>query len=334
MKANTKETKMSKKPINVLSWQKRYKETAMHRHSFSKLLGVGAGVLAAAVAVFMYLTLRQPVAISREILKFVAPAVAYHPRGFSPKAVDSKVSLKSIVSDLELLRDTGFRSIVTYSSQGFLGYIPKLARDAGFDGTVVMGLWDPWSDEEWHNAVEQAPNVDGYCLGNEGLGIRYEPAKLASRMDELRMLTGKPVTTSEHIDSYLNGSHQQWLLENSDWLFPIAHPFLAHQQELEQEISWITVRHDYLASTSGYPVILKEAGVPSGGSPNINEYSQVAFFGALEATGIHFFYFEAFDQPWKTNLIKGDAVEAHWGLFRADGTPKELVTWLTKRWAR
>jgi exo-beta-1,3-glucanase (GH17 family) len=222
--------------------------------------------------------------------------------------------------------------LVTYGSHGVLGTIPELARKEGFDGMVIMGIWEPFSEEEWHNAVVQAPFVDGYCVGNEGLGVRYSPEELASKMTTLRRMTGRPVTTTEPIDSYLVGPYREWLLAHSDWLFPLAQPFFAVPWDPAQAVRWIVARHDYLAATTGSRVILKETGFPSaaGGS----EAAQRAFFEALDATGLLFFHFEAFDQPWKRDTLGQLEVEAHWGLYRVDGTPKLVVPWMSNRWSK
>src|SRR5256885_10462756 len=67
--------------------------------------------------------------------------------------------------------DTATTEIYTLSLHDAL----PISRMGGFDGTIVMGIWDPWSDEEWSNAVKQRRFVDGYCVGNEGLGVRYRP---------------------------------------------------------------------------------------------------------------------------------------------------------------
>ncbi len=255
------------------------------------------------------------------------PAVAYNPRGFSLEK-SSVLSRKEIIEDLRLLRLSGFRSLVTYGSKGILGSIPQMARDVGLDGVVIMGIWDPLSEEEWNHALAQAPFVDGYCLGNEGLGVRYNPTQLASKMDQLRRLTEHPVTTSERIDSYLTGPYQDWLIANSDWLFPLAHPFWADQSAPVHAVDWIVSRRDYLTAKTGRNVILKEAGYPSGGMERITEETQLAFFKVLESRRIPFFYFEAFDQPWKRTGLKHHEVEAHWGLYQSDGTPKKIVKWL------
>jgi len=46
--------------------------------------------------------------------------------------------------------------------------------------------------------------------------------------------------------------------------------------------------------------------------------------GLLERDRIPTFYFEAFDENWKGG-DHPDEVEKHWGVFRADRTPKAAV---------
>lgn len=266
-------------------------------------------------------------------ISLVTPAVTYHPLGFSPNDDTTALNQGDIIRDLRVLRNLGFKSLVTYAATGVLGSVPQIARQEGFSGTLIMGIWDIASAEEWKNALSQARYVDGYCLGNEGLGIRYSMEELENRMAELRRITSLPVTTSEPIDSYLHGPYRDWLLAHSDWLFPLAHPFWADQPDPKEAVDWILARHDYLVANSGVSVILKEAGVPTGGVEGYSETSQVNFFKFLEHSRVPFFYFEAFDQPWKRDVLKHPEVEAHWGLYRSDGTPKKIVPWLTSYFA-
>ena len=265
---------------------------------------------------------------------FVPPAVAYQPRGFFPGLESFVPSREQIIEDLRLLRTLGFRSLVTYGSRGTLGSIPEIARQEGFAGMVIMGIWDLFSQEEWHNALTQAPFVDGYCSGNEGLGTRYSPEILAAKMGEMRRATGRPVTTTEPIDRYLTGPCRHWLSAHSDWLFPLAQPFLAAQSDPTRAVHWIVARHDYLAAISGRKVLFKEVGFPSAGAPGVSKAAQLTFFKALEGTGLAFFYFEAFDQPWKRDVLGQQEVEAHWGLYQADGTPKKVIAWLVNQWSK
>lgn len=74
------------------------------------------------------------------ILDFTRPAIAYSP---APDATPT--SREQITEDLKLLHGTGFRSLVTYTASGEIGLAPEIARNAGFNGFIVMGIWDPLS---------------------------------------------------------------------------------------------------------------------------------------------------------------------------------------------
>ncbi len=269
-----------------------------------------------------------------DTLQMTGPAIAYQPREYVPTDEASVLSDEQIIADLQLLVGVGFRSLVTYSATDDMAKIPGIARKEGFDETIIMGIWDPFSSEEWRNAVKNAPFVDGYCIGNEGLGIRYTPQELAVKMEELRRLTGKPVTTSEPIDSYISGHHKEWLLKHSDWLFPIAHPYWANYEDPAKGVAWVVAYHDLLVVLANRQVMLKEVGHPTIFPVEFNENRQTEFFQLLDSHRISFFFFEAFDQPWKGNTIEERRVEAYWGIFRADGTPKKVVPWITKKWGK
>ncbi len=274
-----------------------------------------------------------PLIIHADELKLKAPAVAYQPNSSTPDTLEIELNESPIRADLRKLRNIGFRGIVTYGSKGIMGKIPEFARSEGFDGTIIMGIWDITSKEEFDNAISQVRFVDGYCLGNEGLGVRYNVETLLSRMKQLRTATSRPVTTSEPIFQYFQPKYQHVLCKAPDWIFPIIHPFWNHPFDPEQSARWITVHYDYLSAVSGRSVIIKEAGFPTAGHEKLSEEAQIAFFKELAKSGLHFFHFEAFDQSWKANVENNPLIEAHWGLFKADGTPKKIVSFLKEQWA-
>jgi exo-beta-1,3-glucanase (GH17 family) len=228
--------------------------------------------------------------------------------------------------DLTLLRATGFRGLVTYGAADVLARVPEFAREAGFDGMIVMGVWDPKSGDELHSALAQAKFVDGFSVGNEGLGERYTREELAAAMTQLRRRTGKPVTTSERLERYLDGATADWLIEHSDWIFPIAQPYWYGHRDPVGASRWVVTHYDYLTATSAKRVILKEVGFPSAGDSCCDEQGQSELFERTSAAGIDFFFFEAFDQPFKA----GHAVEGHWGLYRANGSAKRVIDRLMK----
>jgi exo-beta-1,3-glucanase (GH17 family) len=260
-------------------------------------------------------------------VRLATRAIAYAPRGYDPRRPGS-VTAASVERDLRTLRAVGFRSLVTYGSGGALGDVPSIARRVGFDDLLVMGIWDPTDEEEMTNALRQARNVDAYCVGNEGLAVRYSAPQLLETMQRLRAASGRPVTTSERIGDYLSGPHHEWLMTHSDWLFPTAHPYWYGRRDVPDATQWITTHYDVLAAQTQRPVILKEASFPTIADIAGSEQQQVQLFSDLEGAGISFFYFEAYDQDWKSRHPDYSVDDAHWGLFRTDGSPKPIVSWI------
>ena len=247
--------------------------------------------------------------------------VAYSPSSSNPNI---GATPDEIIADLAVLRDAGFNGLVTYGSAGTMGReLPALAQEAGFEG-MIMGIWDPDSQEEYDAAINAAQNhiVLGYCIGNEGFNRprRYDMSKLSASIQKLREATGKPVTTTEEIDDY----YHEELLQLGDWIFPNAHPYFHNQHEPDSALRWTKRVYDDLKNRTDRFVWLKEVGLPTAGANDekLSEEAQKQYFVELANTDVNFVYFEAFDQPWRTSL----PIEAHWGIFNSDRTPK-LLGW-------
>jgi exo-beta-1,3-glucanase (GH17 family) len=167
-------------------------------------------------------------------------------------------------------------------------------------------------------AAKNSAIVMGYCVGNEGLNGRYGMGGLSSAMQALRDATGKPVTTSEQFEHYSNAD----LARAGDWIFPTVHPYFHHVLEPNAAARWTVDAYAELSHKTDLFVLFKEVGLPTAGAPgeNLCERNQDAYYAALAKTPVRFVYFEGFDQLWKTN----PPVEPHWGIFRADRSPKAL----------
>jgi exo-beta-1,3-glucanase (GH17 family) len=246
--------------------------------------------------------------------------IAYSPTGSEP----TPSSTDAITADLKVLKKDGFQGIVTYGCDGLKKEIPRIAREEGID-FVVLGIWDPTSDEEISNARDVARFVDAYCVGNEGVGgeKRYTLAELGRTIEALQQWSGKPVTTSEQIEDYFTIPE---LRELGDWLFPNVHPYW-HKKVAEPDAShWTNDQFQKLCAAAPTKIVLcKEVGLPTG-SLDIetklpDEKSQLDYYAALKKTETRFVYFEAFDQVWKKN----HPVEPFWGLYRSDRTPKLIM---------
>jgi len=269
--------------------------------------------------------------------------VAYTPRGFDPNAGGGPVDPAAIRADLVLLRPR-FDGLVTYSSALGLDVIPAIARELGFRA-VVLGVWDPTRDDELDRAFASArgepETVLAVALGNEGLFFkRYDAPALARAFARARSaLPGVALTTTEPFSIYLDDDARARELPAQDFALPTIHPIdqpWFGKAPPETAIDFVLNVVRELELKTGLPVLVKETGVPSGpDSQGFSESSQAAFWTALAArlppTRAHaFVWFEAFDAPWKTASVAaqtGDVrpMEAHWGLFRADGSAKPAL---------
>ena len=233
-------------------------------------------------------------------------------------------SAEAITNDLLTLKKAGFNGLITYGSTGIMGkQFLSIAQSLGYKG-IIMGIWSPLNQVEFNNAMNAAslPIVLGYNIGNEGLSERrdrYALTDLCSTITSLRMGTGKPVATSEDIDTYYRRPE---LLQAGDWVFAIAHPYWHWTKNPLEAVRWEVDQYAALQKRTDRFIFFKEVGLPSDGVPGLSEANQDQFYRALAQTTVQFAYFEGFDQPSKAYT----SVEPHWGIFNSDLSPK-LLAW-------
>ncbi|HEY4129451.1 MAG TPA: hypothetical protein VGM50_02485 [Gemmatimonadaceae bacterium] len=221
----------------------------------------------------------------------------------------------SIDSDLTLLHRQGFDGLITYDANLD---VASVAQRVGFK-RVILGVWDPTSQSERSRATTMAalPVVIGLAVGNEGMDVRYSFDTLQQAIGALRQTTKKPVTTSEQIEHYADPK----VIAVGDWLFPTVHAYFHALTDPSLAVEWTADRFRTVSARTTKPVLFKEVGLPSGGDSTASEAGQAEFYRKLSLTPVRFAWFEAFDQPWKNTL----PVEPHWGIFRADRSPKPVA---------
>jgi exo-beta-1,3-glucanase (GH17 family) len=236
----------------------------------------------------------------------------------------SQPSEEAIYADLMTLKQAGFSGLITYGASGVMGRpFLTIAQELGYEG-IILGLWSPTNKAEFNNALRAAdlPIVLGYNIGNEGLSERrdrYALTDLCAAISSLRAATGKPVATSEDIDTYYR---RPALLGVGDWVFTIAHPYWHWTKYPREAVQWEQEQYAALQARTGRFIFLKEVGLPSDGAYGLSETGQDQYYRELAKTDVPFAYFEGFDQPSKAY----NSVEPHWGLFHADMSPK-LAAW-------
>ncbi len=243
--------------------------------------------------------------------------IAYSPTNFNPIKGVCPLPV-SIKDDLALLHRVGFNGIITYGSQEILMDIPKIARESGFEG-VIMGIWNFKDEQEVDNAVKMAEYVDGYCVGNEGLSLRYEVDELIKAIENVKAKTNKPVTTTEEINDYA----KRYMVELGDWIFPNAHPYFSNAKSPYEAARWVKKHYQIIkrGAPENKPILFKEVGLPTRGDSGCSQRRQKEFFILMEQSEVNFAYFEAFDQYWKRH----HSVEPYWGLFDKKRQPKKFA---------
>jgi exo-beta-1,3-glucanase (GH17 family) len=252
--------------------------------------------------------------------------VAYAPTSYNPDARPPAIpSDASVSADLQVLRRAGFDGLITYGSE--LPSIVYLAAQESFSA-VLLGVWDPSSQSEIALAVVAARNpvVKGIIVGNEGLMFRrYGSETLRRAMEQVRRETGKPVSTTEVIETfYTNRDLVDW----SDFITVNAHPYFHGHRDPVRAVDWTLGAWDRLTrQIPDKPIFFKEVGLPVAGAAENNGQNQSEFyFRLLTTTDVQFAFFEAFDQ-----LYKSGPVEESWGIFRADRSPKPAAAVLLNR---
>ncbi len=246
--------------------------------------------------------------------------VAYCPTNCNPEE-NRWPSEESIKEDLKALKQAGFNGLVTYNTQKQTAKIYPIAKEMGFQG-VIAGIWNPSDQQEISLAIQNKNFIDGYCIGNEGLVFnRYSLEKLRKTAKEIKKATGRPVTTSEPVYMYFK---DRQLVNFGEWLFPVVHPWWAGIKEPEAGVRYTVEQYKKLAALTKKPVLIKETGLPSAGSPECSEEKQAGFYELLRTKNVSFVYFEGFDQVWKVSKpwVKRSPIETHWGIFTATREPK------------
>jgi len=251
--------------------------------------------------------------------------------GQTPKSVDFYPSEEQISRDLALLAGS-VESVRTYSVEGTLGSVPRLAREHGLRTTVGLWISDDLErnrreiDELVRRLPEFRAAVEAVVVGNETL-LRGELTlrELTAYVDEVRARVAPiPVTVAE---TWYNWTRYPELAAHVDFVTVHVLPYWegvpanrAHDYVFER---YDEVRRQF----AGRTVTLGEVGWPSegrrrgGAEPSLSNQASFLrrFLAEAERRGSDYFVLEAFDQIWKTDE---GAVGRYWGIYDAERQPK------------
>ncbi|MGD8394676.1 MAG: glycosyl hydrolase family 17 protein [Candidatus Eiseniibacteriota bacterium] len=297
--------------------------------------------------------------------RWIGNGVAYGPFRDGQSPGGASPSGAELLEDLELMA-RHWSLMRLYGATGPTATILELIRQNEIGMQVMLGAWiDAEERHDAHGAAaERRPEVaavnrqeieaaiglaNAYPdivvavnVGNETQvswsSHRVPAGVLIELVREVRARTTVPVTVADdssfwgepasrqlagEIDFIVTHIHPLWggqrLAEALDWTQRMyARVVAAHpdRQVAIGETGWATRKHD-----------VGEQARLIQGQPG--EEQQAVFHDALTAwtlqERITTFFFEAFDENWKGGEHP-DEVEKHWGLFRADRSPKRAMT--------
>ncbi len=296
--------------------------------------------------------------------RWIGNAVAYGPHrdGQRPGGVDPTPA--ELLQDLRLMAPR-WGLLRVYASTGATPALLGVIREEGIPMKVMLGVWiDPErtsgegatavpdtaamaaNRREVESAVRLAAEypdlVPAVCVGNETQifwsAHRVKPEVLIGYLREIRARVAQPVTTADDFN-FWNKPESGAVADEVDFIVMHAHP-LWNGILLPDALAWTADRVAEIRNAHpGMMVVLGETGwatrrYTEGDQAKLmkgrlGEPEQAQFYREIrawaEAQRTTVFFFEAFDENWKGG-DHPDEVEKHWGLFRADRTPKEALS--------
>jgi exo-beta-1,3-glucanase (GH17 family) len=225
--------------------------------------------------------------------------------------------------------------IRTYGSTGPAEAIIRASEAAHL--CVASGIWlgsDPAANTMEMIAGERLTSyraVHAIIVGNEVL-LRGDlsEGQLRSDIEQVRAKLGRavPITTADTSDEWL--AHPA-LAQDVDFITVNIYPFW---QGISIDSAVQFLDQVYTQVEKAFPhkqIVIGETGWPSAGSPNgaavpsaQNQARYLrAFISWAQSHRVQYFYFEAFDEDWKTNEA---GVGTHWGLYQQDGKVKPALS--------
>jgi exo-beta-1,3-glucanase (GH17 family) len=237
-----------------------------------------------------------------------------------------------------------------YGSRGPTEPMLRIIRDDELPIHVVVGAWIAADDPEANRAEVDAAirlantypeQVAAVSVGNETQvfwsGHRSPPDLLIAHLRKVRAAIEQPVTTADDYN-FWNKPESGAIAAEVDFILLHAYA-MWNQQQLADSVSWTAKTVQSIEATHpDHLVVIGETGWatqinPEGseaehifGKPG--EAQQAKFFREFTewaaANEQPYFYFEAFDEPWKGSDDPRE-VEKHWGVFHVDRTPKPAM---------
>jgi exo-beta-1,3-glucanase (GH17 family) len=291
-------------------------------------------------------------------------AICYGPHRDGQRPGGIQPSAEELLEDLRLMLPH-WKLMRIYGSSEFAETLFEVIRENDLDMKVILGVWiDPEEKRDdagevlerfEESAAKNQREVDAairlanaypeilvaVSVGNESLifwsAHRIPLDILMPHVRRVREGVDVPVTVADDFN-YWNKPESRKLASEIDFIMMHAHP-MWNGLQVEEALDWQREQLEIVqAMHPDRLVVIGETGwatsvIDEGDQGKLikgkaGEEEQRQFYEAVrawaEAEQQIVFFFEAFDENWKRGTHP-DAVEKHWGLFRADRTPKAAM---------
>ena len=221
--------------------------------------------------------------------------------------------------------------IRTYGCTAGLEHAGHIAHDLQLK--IAMGAWigkDTTANEaELESLIFEAKsgNVDFAIIGSEVLYRKdLDPTALVDYIRRFRAeVPDIPVATADVYSEFL--AHPEVAAE-CDAILSNYYPYW-EGVDVGTAMAWLHTRHrQVVAAVGDKEVIVSETGWPSDGNQieaAVPSQENAAFYfknfiSWATSENVTYFYFEAFDEPWKADYEGPQG--AHWGVWNEDGNLK------------
>ena len=291
-------------------------------------------------------------------------AVCYGPHRDGQRPGDASPTREELLEDARLILDH-WKLVRVYGASEFAEGLLSVIRDERLPMRVVLGVWvaveerrdstgvvvEVFDDavaanqREVEAAVELASRfpeiVRAISVGNETQvfwSAHRSPLDiLIAHVRSVRSRVSVPVTVADDFN-FWNKRESRELAVEIDFILMHAHP-LWNGVQLDDAVDWVEQQvrvvqdmhpnRTVLLGETGWATERHDQGEQARlMKGQVGEPQQRAFYDAIRAWAekrrIPVFFFEAFDENWKGGAHPNE-VEKHWGLFRADRSPKAAL---------
>ena len=272
--------------------------------------------------------------------KIALTGLAYGPyhKGQGPGTAPSKEEIQADMPTLTSLT----HCIRLYSSTGAASTIVQAAEANHISVALGIALSNNRQENEREIAAAEQlvatyKAVRAVIVGNEVWGnprndqalLHAELQKVYRDIQQANKASGRSVLVTA-AEEYYVWLHHPELADNVDFLTVHIYPFW-QKQSMANAIQFLNGAYQMVkASFPNKPIVIGETGWPSEGGAYgqaiANSDNQVRYLKDFstwaQRNNVQYFYFEAFDEDWKSEQGFGP----HWGLYQQDGKLKPALS--------